>query len=134
MSSLIRVFTVCYSICISKTKYCKVLPLCLNFRQITAKICGVPKFRNFTVVLLQEKYESCRTFHAKLCQEYALGTPEEYQYVLNMSQVMRKPFFAFAKTKAQISLAITAKLISAFFFRYTDSTIPLLLKSKISLL
>ena len=34
-------------------------------------------------------------------------------------------------TKAQIS-AVTAKLISAFVFRYTDSTIPLFLKSKIS--
>ena len=31
-SSLIRVFTVCYSICIFLTKYAKVWPLCLNFR------------------------------------------------------------------------------------------------------
>ena len=31
-SSLIRVFTVCYSIGIFLTKYPKVLPLCLNFR------------------------------------------------------------------------------------------------------
>ena len=29
---------------------------------------------------------------------------------------MRKPFFAYAKTKAQISFAVTAKLISAFVF------------------
>ena len=34
-----------------------------------------------------------------------------------MSQAMRKPFFfAYAKTKTQISFAVTAKLISAFVF------------------
>ena len=45
---------------------------------------------------------------------------------------MRKPGFAYAKTKTQISFAVTAKLISVFVFRYTDSTIPLLPKSEIS--
>ena len=33
-----------------------------------------------------------------------------------MSRAMRKPDFAKAKTKAQISFAVTAKLISAFVF------------------
>ena len=33
-----------------------------------------------------------------------------------MSHVMRKPDFAYAKTKAQISFAETAKLISTFIF------------------
>ena len=37
--------------------------------------------------------------------------------VYSMSLVMRKPgFFAYAKTKTQISFAVTAKLISAFVF------------------
>ena len=40
--------------------------------------------------------------------------------------------FAYAKTKTQISFAVTAKLISAFVFEYIDCTIPLLAKSKIS--
>ena len=40
--------------------------------------------------------------------------------------------FAYAKTKTHISFAVTAKLISAFVFRYIDSTIPLLSKSEIS--
>ena len=40
---------------------------------------------------------------------------------------MRKPDFARAKTKAQISFAVTAKLISAFVFCYRDSTIHRLL-------
>ena len=31
----------------------------------------------------------------------------------HLSHVMRKPDFAYAKTKAQISFAVTAKLISA---------------------
>ena len=33
-----------------------------------------------------------------------------------MSLVVRKPVFAYAKTKTQISFAVTAKLISAFVF------------------
>ena len=33
-----------------------------------------------------------------------------------MSHVMRKTVFAYAKTKAQISCAVTAQLISAFVF------------------
>ena len=33
-----------------------------------------------------------------------------------MSHVMRKPFFAYAKTKTQISCAVTSQLISAFVF------------------
>ena len=32
------------------------------------------------------------------------------------NEVMRKPVFAYAKTKAQISFAVTAKLISTFVF------------------
>ena len=34
----------------------------------------------------------------------------------NMNLFMRKPFFSYAKTKTQISFAVTAKLISAFVF------------------
>ena len=34
----------------------------------------------------------------------------------NMRRVVRKPFYAYAKTKTQISFAVTAKLISAFVF------------------
>ena len=40
---------------------------------------------------------------------------------------MRKPFFAYAKTKTQISEAD-----QRLCFRYTDSAIPLLSKSEIS--
>ena len=35
---------------------------------------------------------------------------------LHLSLIVRKPFFAYAKTKTQISFAVTAKLISAFVF------------------
>ena len=52
---------------------------------------------------------------------------------LYLSRIMRKPAFACAKTKAQISFAVTAKLImQRLCFRYTDNTIPLLPKSEIS--
>ena len=40
--------------------------------------------------------------------------------------------FAYAKTKLQISCALTAQLISTFVFRFKDSTTPCLLKFKIS--
>ena len=40
--------------------------------------------------------------------------------------------FAYAITKTQISFTVTGKLISACFFRYMDSTIPLLPESEIS--
>ena len=42
---------------------------------------------------------------------------------------MRKPDFADAKTKMQISCAVTAQLISTSCFPYTDSAIPLLLNA-----
>ena len=43
-----------------------------------------------------------------------------------MSLFMRKTaFFAYAKTKTQISFAVTAKLISAFVLRFIDTTISL---------
>ena len=52
-SSLIRIFTVCFSICIILMKYSKLLPLCLNFRWITGKFSHVRKFRNFMVLWSQ---------------------------------------------------------------------------------
>ena len=45
---------------------------------------------------------------------------------------MRKPAFAYAKTKRQISCALTAQLISALCFCYIDSTNPLFPNSEIS--
>ena len=42
-------------------------------------------------------------------------TPEDW-FLSNMNLVTRKPDFAYAKTKALISFAVTAKLISAFVF------------------
>ena len=43
-----------------------------------------------------------------------------------------KTSFNYAKTNTLISCAVTAQLISSLCFRYIDSTIPLLPKSKIS--
>ena len=55
-----------------------------------------------------------------------LAIPE----ALEMSLVVRKRLFAYAKTKTQICFAVSAKLISAFFSLH--STIPLLPKYEIS--
>ena len=43
-SSLIRVYTVCHSICIFWTHYSMVKPLCSNFKVITANHSGVRNF------------------------------------------------------------------------------------------
>ena len=48
-SSLIRVYTVCYSLCIFWTRYSMVEPHYTNFRVITTKFLGVRIFRKFTV-------------------------------------------------------------------------------------
>ena len=48
-----------------------------------------------------------------------------------LSRIVRYPVFAYAKTKTQISFAVTVKLISAFvftsdFFHFIDNKISLL--------
>ena len=49
-SSLIRVYTVCHSVCIVWTHYSMVEPHSSNFRVITTNILGVRIFRKFTVI------------------------------------------------------------------------------------
>ena len=50
---------------------------------------------------------------------------------ISYQRIMRKPTFAYAKTKTQISFAVTLKLISAFVFDTWIVQIPLLSKSEI---
>ena len=47
---LIRVYTVCHSLCIVWTHYSMVEPHSSNFRVITTKFLGVRIFRKFTVI------------------------------------------------------------------------------------
>ena len=49
--SLIRVYTICHSICIVWTHYSMVEPHSSNFRVITTNFLGVQIFRKFTVIL-----------------------------------------------------------------------------------
>ena len=49
-SSLIRVYTVCHSVCIVWTHYSMVDPHSSNFRVITTIFLGVRIFRKFTVI------------------------------------------------------------------------------------
>ena len=49
---LIRVYTVCHSVCIVWTHYSMVEPHSSNFRLITTNFLGVRIFRNFTVSLI----------------------------------------------------------------------------------
>ena len=50
---LIRVYTVCHSVCIFWTHYSMVEPHCSNFRVITTNVLGVRIFRKFTAVMIQ---------------------------------------------------------------------------------
>ena len=49
-SSLIRVYTVCHSVCFVSTHYSMVEPHTSNFRVITTNFLGVRIFRKFTVI------------------------------------------------------------------------------------
>ena len=49
--SLIRVYTVCNSLCIFWMHYSKEMPSCSTFRVITTNFLGVRIFRKFTVVI-----------------------------------------------------------------------------------
>ena len=53
--SLIRVYTVCHSVCIVWTHYSMVEPHSSNFRVITTNFLGVRIFKKFTVSLLYQK-------------------------------------------------------------------------------
>ena len=59
VSSLIRVYTVCHSVCIVWTHYSMVQPHSSNFRVITTKCLGVPIFRKFTVKWLEQTAGFC---------------------------------------------------------------------------
>ena len=48
-SSLIRLYTVCHSVCIVGTHYCVVEPHSSNFRLITTNFLGIRIFRKFMV-------------------------------------------------------------------------------------
>ena len=50
-SSLIRVYTVCHSICIVWTHYSMAEPHSSNFREFTTNFLGVRIFRKFTVLI-----------------------------------------------------------------------------------
>ena len=52
--SLIRVYTVCHSVCIIWTHYYMVEPHSSNFRVITTNFLGVRIFRKFTVNMNKE--------------------------------------------------------------------------------
>ena len=67
-NSLIRVFTICFSICIFLVKYPKVWHLCLNFRLIIARFSCVRKFRNFKVI------DNFREFHNHRLQSLGAST------------------------------------------------------------
>ena len=93
------------------------------------KVAVCPKMFLFCTLeskkcLLYNNYKSFKRSKELFVFENNFGFKYNFQYQLYinhyMSLVMRKPAFciciAYAKTKTQISFAVTAKLISAFVF------------------
>ena len=66
-SSLIRVYTVCHSVCIVQTDYSVVEPHSSNFRVITTNSLGVRIFRKFTVYNVVDVF-TCNKIIIKLEQ------------------------------------------------------------------
>ena len=62
----------------------------------------------------KEPYHLYESVSHSITKEEKFIVPKKYPY--DMSLVMRKPAFCCTKTKAQISFAVTAKLISTFVF------------------
>ena len=58
--SLIRVYTICHSVCIVWTHFSMVEPHSPNFRVITTNVLGVRIFRKFTVVLCEINFMKIR--------------------------------------------------------------------------
>ena len=65
LHSLIRVYTVCHSICIVWTHYSMVEPHGSNFRVISTNFWGVQIFRKFTVHLQLSKNDKCCECHQR---------------------------------------------------------------------
>ena len=68
LSSLIRVYTVCHSVCIVWTHYFMVEPHSSNFRVITRNFWGVRIFRKFTVKSLLHWARSCENVSYVICE------------------------------------------------------------------
>ena len=66
ISSVIRVYTVCHSVCIVWTHYSMVEPHSSNFRMITTNFLGVRIFRKFMVMHLQNA-QNFASLHRNSC-------------------------------------------------------------------
>ena len=75
-SSLIRVYTVCHSVCIVWTHYSMVEPHSSNFRVITTNFLGVRIFRKFTVMILSfrmdRSWQTVQTQRSSLIRVYTV--------------------------------------------------------------
>ena len=64
-SSLIRVYSVCYSICIFWMHYSVVEPPCLTFRIITPNFSGVRFFRKFMVIISSTQFFNFMVYYVE---------------------------------------------------------------------
>ena len=143
MSSLIRVFTVCYSICtmwryhnplvrilvLTQPNECpKIWELYVNrliIRLACFYICfEVSPSNPATLTSLNEKIKESLT--------RAVGF-FNFHHLNHMSRIVRKPAFCICKNKSKSALRNrNSETDKRLCFRYTHSTTPLLPKSKIS--
>ena len=85
---LIRVYTVCHSVCIIWTHYSMVEPHSSNFRVITTNFLGVRIFRKFSVVSVYTISHSICIFWTHYCTVKPLsflGQEKQFWGCLNFS-------------------------------------------------
>ena len=87
-SSLIRVYTVCHSICIVWTHYSMVEPHSSNFRVITTNFLGVRIFRKFTICFFHLKKFGCKSQHCQQCKTRRQWKAMLRNYVRFQSQML----------------------------------------------
>ena len=86
-SSLIRVYTVCHSVCIVWTHYSMVEPHSLNFRVITTNFWGVRIFRKFMVYVGLDFLVMVKTHILLKTQAFIISIIKGYAPVEYFSQL-----------------------------------------------
>ena len=106
--------------------------LCFHYRDSTIPPLLNSKISNFypSSVLVQPGL--CRTCSETTLLVFPRGGSYDDKNVSKMSRYMRKPTICICENKGEDQLRGHREADHRLCFRYTDSTIPLLLKSKIS--
>ena len=126
------------AICLCEADSADDLCLCFcacksRFSHAAAHIIIYCKFGNIRKYIIFRNFDALQnqTFCFKNLHK-PLRTPEHIQELAYMSRIVRKPDFCLCENKGADQLRGNREADQHLCFRYSDSTIPLLLKSEIS--